>query len=90
MSFATQESYHSLPEGEYLPFKQRQELVRRLSEWFGNSYHFKVELMSERDFIVRTASPLNAIELGMEVTEYIEAGRSEIYTPPQPVIPTYR
>ena len=90
MSFATQESYHSLPEGEYLPFKQRQELVRRLTGWFGKSYCFKVELMGGSDFVVRTDPPLNAIELKMEVVEYIKVGRSEIHTPPQPVIPTYR
>ena len=90
MSFATQESYHSLPEGEYLPFKQRQELIRRLTGWFGKSYCFKVELLGGSDFVVRTDPPLNATELGMEVTEYIVAGRSEIYTPPQPITLTYR
>ena len=90
MSVATQESYHSMPEGEYLSFAQRQELVIRLTKWFGRSYYFRVELLNERDFVVSTASPLNAIELGMEVTEYIEAGRSEIHAPPQPITPTHR
>lgn len=90
MSVTTKESYHSLPEGEYLPFKQRKELAMRLSGWFGSSYHFRVELMGERDFVVLAASPLNAIEFGMEVTEYIKTGRTEIYSPPQPVVSTSR
>lgn len=90
MLSATQEYHHSLPDGEYLSFKQRQELAVRLSDWFGASYRFKVELMGESNFTVKSDVPLNAIEFKMEVVDYLDTGRALVHKVPQPETQTYR